>query len=184
MPNATAFMRTALAQAVRGFRPTIQQGEVNLSLNSRADGAPLLPHFDYDETAAIAFAVCPNIEGSSSGRRGGDVSVRQGAPAGEPRILCPGRASWFVDWGGLNPIQDLSRLFHCFPYNPLCVPGRTDLELKAAELVTRPSWYGAALFQLESTESDLPRPAVPNRCTVGASQSAFDNLPESPTVGP
>ena len=91
MPKATAFMRTALAQAVRGFRPTIQQGEVNLSLNSRADGAPLLPHFDYDETAAIAFAACPNIEGSSSGRRGGDVSVRQTGCTSE---RAPNSMSW------------------------------------------------------------------------------------------
>ncbi len=138
----------------------------------------------HHESCFAPNAVCRNIDRSSSGRRGGDVSVREDAPAGEPRILCPGRASWFVDCGGLNPIQDLSRFFHCFPYNPLCVPGRTDLELKAAEMVTRPSWYGAALFQIESTTSDLPRPAVANRCTVGASQSAFDDLPASPTVGP
>jgi hypothetical protein len=165
-----------------------EQEYIALWLDSVSDGLPVAPGFDYEEIQSVAYRLCPTLETSSRGRRGGDLpsdSLDFGIPyfGGVPRarfdptrLGCPAGVRWARNSGAvlnqMGPLGELCRTPGCHEPDPI-------LRQTAASLVANPNVFRVQLPAFVDRERPLPPlpPGHPEVCAVDNPAAGYRYTP-------
>lgn len=124
------------SNVVRGFGFEPAPDGLSLRFFPRMSADPIGPRFDYDESATIAFNLCQQVAVTSGGYRGGDLTLPRAGLNGTDRIRCPGVSGWAENVVLINRVQLTMQIMR--EGEAVSIPDTV------ADLVTSPSWYGAA----------------------------------------